>query len=160
MPRLVLDPLDDAHADPGEPRGLEDACAFGELIADRLDPPAVYGWPTDRGGTAAAFLEDRVTAESLFCLWCGKGFTPRRDGGKPQVFCRPVCRRRFDAAGRRWVADAIATGALTVDALRNGAAATRALLAGGAPPVPISEPQKPAPVAPAERPDGPRRSAR
>jgi len=28
----------------------------------------------------------------------------RRDGGKPQVFCRPPGRRAFDAAGRRSVA--------------------------------------------------------
>jgi hypothetical protein len=71
------------------------------------------------------------------CLWCGKGFTPRRHGGKRQVFCRPACRRDFDAAGRRWVAEAIATGALTVDALRNGAAATRALLSGAISPAPV-----------------------
>jgi hypothetical protein len=64
------------------------------------------------------------------CLWCGKGFTPRHDGGKRQVFCRPVCRRAFDAAGRRWVAEAIATGTLSLDALRDGPAATRALLPG------------------------------
>jgi hypothetical protein len=65
--------------------------------------------------------DDRV------CLWCRKPFTPRRDGGKPQVFCRPACRRDFDTAGRRWVAEALATGMLTVDALKNGPAATRAL---------------------------------
>jgi len=62
------------------------------------------------------------------CLWCGRPFQARRDGGKRQVFCRPACRRDFDAAGRRWVAEAIATGAMTVDALRNGLAATRALV--------------------------------
>jgi hypothetical protein len=61
------------------------------------------------------------------CLWCRKLFTPRRDGGKPQVFCRPACRRDFDAAGRRWVAEAIAAGVLTVGAVKNGAPATRAL---------------------------------
>jgi len=52
--------------------------------------------------------------------WCRCRFTPRSTGGKRQVFCRPCCRRAFDAAGRRWVADAIAAGMLTVDALRNG----------------------------------------
>jgi hypothetical protein len=62
------------------------------------------------------------------CLWCGKGFAPRRDGGKRQLFCRPACRRSFDRAGRRWVAEAIATGVLTVDALTTGPAATRALV--------------------------------
>jgi hypothetical protein len=66
-----------------------------------------------------------------FCPWCEKGFTPRSDGGKPQLFCRPACRRHFDAAGRRWVAEAIATGVLPLDALRSGAAATRALCRSG-----------------------------
>jgi hypothetical protein len=65
---------------------------------------------------------------SRICLWCGKGFDPRRDGGKPQVFCRPVCRRAFDAAGRRWVADAITTGRLLVQEIQNGLVATRALM--------------------------------
>ena len=74
------------------------------------------------------------------CLWCGNGFTPRRDGGKPQVYCREACRRSLDAAGRRWVAEAIASGMLTVDALRNGPGVTRALLPGAISPPPIDEP--------------------
>jgi hypothetical protein len=65
------------------------------------------------------------------CPWCNRPFTPRRDGGKAQRFCRPACRRAYDAAGRRWVAEAIAGGMLTLGALRNGAAATRALAGGG-----------------------------
>ena len=79
-------------------------------------------------------------ANSQLCFWCGKGFMPRRDGGKRQVFCREACRRSFEAAGRRWVAEAIATGTLSVDALRNGTAATRALLPGAISSAPISEP--------------------
>jgi hypothetical protein len=86
------------------------------------------------------------------CLWCGKGFTPRCDGGKRQVFCRPTCRRAFDAAGRRWVSEAIASGMLSVDALRNGPGATRALFAGVISPGRIDEPRKPIPPTPAERP--------
>jgi hypothetical protein len=74
------------------------------------------------------------------CGWCGRAFVPRRDGGKRQVFCRPACRRGFDAAGRRWVSEAIATGMLTIDALRSGAAATRALLQGANSPPPVSQP--------------------
>ena len=35
-----------------------------------------------------------------------------RAGGKEQRFCRPVCRRAYDAAGRRFVAEAIACGLL------------------------------------------------
>jgi hypothetical protein len=87
------------------------------------------------------------------CLWCGKGFAPRRDGGKRQVFCRPACRRGFDAAGRRFVAEAIASGTLSLDALRNGAAATRALLAGATPPSAVSEPQDAVPAVSADRAD-------
>jgi hypothetical protein len=82
------------------------------------------------------------------CLWCGHAFTPRATGGKAQRFCRPGCRRAFDAAGRRWVAEAIDGGMLTVDALRSGAAATRALAgAGRTPPkAPLPPPQPPDPV--------------
>ena len=92
-----------------------------------------------------------MTAHS--CLWCSKAFVPRKDGGKPQVFCRPACRRGFDAAGRRWVAEAIATGTLSLGALRNGPGATRALVPTAISPVPISASPNPTPVAPAERPD-------
>jgi hypothetical protein len=48
------------------------------------------------------------------------------------------------------VAEAIASGLLTIDALRNGAAATRTFLAGAISPAPVSEPQKSALVAPEE----------
>jgi hypothetical protein len=88
------------------------------------------------------------------CGWCSKAFAPRRDGGKPQLFCRPACRRAFDAGGRRWVADAIAGGVLTLDALRNGFATTRALLPVAISPASIDDAAlQLAPVAPAESPD-------
>jgi hypothetical protein len=45
------------------------------------------------------------------------------------------------------VAEAIATGTLTLGALRNGAEATRALLPGVIPPAAISEPPDAAPAA-------------
>ena len=66
------------------------------------------------------------------------------------MFCRPPCRRGFDAAGRRWVAEAIAIGVLTVDELKNSPTATRALLPADTRPAPVSErqPQHPTPVAP------------
>jgi hypothetical protein len=89
-------------------------------------------------------------SEGAMCGWCGRAFAPRRDGGKPQVFCRPVCRRGFDSAGRRWVSEAIASGVLAIDALRKGAAATRALLPGAISPASISEAEEPAHVAPAK----------
>jgi len=89
------------------------------------------------------------------CLWCGRGFTPRATGGKTQRFCRPRCRRAFDAAGRRWIAVALTSGALTIahlkSPLKNDLRATRALLPGAVSPAPVHEPQKPAPVAPAEQ---------
>jgi hypothetical protein len=54
------------------------------------------------------------------CLWCGSRFERRNDGGKAQRFCRPACRYALDAAGRRWIAGALASGDLTSDMLRNG----------------------------------------
>jgi hypothetical protein len=65
------------------------------------------------------------------------------------VFCCPVCRRAFDAAGRQWVAEAIATGVLTVDALKNGPVSTRALGPATTSPLPVGEvpPQRFEPVA-------------
>jgi len=44
------------------------------------------------------------------CTWCGRAFTPRTTGGKLQTFCRTGCRRAFDTAGRKYVAEAIADG--------------------------------------------------
>jgi hypothetical protein len=88
--------------------------------------------------------------EAVFCVWCSHAFIPRATGGKRQVFCRPACRRGFDAAGRRWVAEAIASGTLTLDALRNGAAATRALLPMAISPAAIPEAQDAAPAASAD----------
>jgi len=73
------------------------------------------------------------------CLWCGRAFTPR---GKAQRFCRPACRRAYDAAGRRWVAWALAIGTLTIPDLRNASSTTRALAAAGK--IPSETPLAPA----------------
>jgi hypothetical protein len=73
------------------------------------------------------------------CFWCGKNFKPRANGGKTQRFCRPLCRRVFDAAGRRWVAEAIAAGTLTIGMLRNDSATTRALTGIAGPPAAAPE---------------------
>ena len=90
---------------------------------------------------------------SRVCLWCCKYFKTRCDGGKRQVFCCPACRREHDAAGRRWVAQAIATGTLTVDELKNGPAATRALLPSViSSALALLRPRKTGSVASAERP--------
>ena len=81
----------------------------------------------------------------MLCGWCGKGFRPRTTGGKPQTFCREACRRTFDAAGRRWIAAAVAEGSLTVAALKNAPNARRPLLPRAVSPT--------ADVTPAESPD-------
>jgi hypothetical protein len=78
--------------------------------------------------------------QAAACTWCNSSYMPRTTGGHAQRFCRPACRRGFDAAGRRWVAEAIARGMLTIDALRDGAVTTRALLQGAISPAPISLP--------------------
>ena len=105
-----------------------------------------------RPGSKASAL---MTEASDRCLWCGSRFEPRNDGGKAQRFCRPACRRALDAAGRRWIAGALASGALSSGDVRNGSLTTRALL-------PSAEAQAPnlgghsagqsAPVAPPEPP--------
>ena len=89
------------------------------------------------------------------CLWCGRGFTPRATGGKTQRFCRPRCRRAFDAAGRRWIAAALTSGVLTIAHLKSplkiDLCATRALLRGAASSSGDDRAEKPAIVAPVER---------
>jgi len=74
-----------------------------------------------------------------------QGVRPRTTGGKPQTFCREACRRTFDAAGRRWIAAAVAEGSLTVAALKNAPNARRPLLPRAVSPT--------ADVTPAESPD-------
>jgi hypothetical protein len=60
----------------------------------------------------------------------------------------PPCRRAFETAGRRFVAEAIASGTLTVDALKKCSAATPALLPLAMPLTPVpEEPQKSAAIA-------------
>lgn len=73
------------------------------------------------------------------CRWCSRTFRPRGSGGKAQHFCRPACRRALDAAGRRYVAEALASGMLTVADLESGPAATRALPIEAAEPLPAPE---------------------
>lgn len=68
------------------------------------------------------------------CRWCGRAFQ-RRGGGRVQRFCRPACRRALDAAGRRFVADALASGLLTVADLGTHPAATRAFATSTAAPL-------------------------
>jgi hypothetical protein len=83
------------------------------------------------------------------CFWCGACFEPRNDGGKAQRFCRPTCRRAFETASRRFVAEAIAAGTLTIDMLRNSAASTRALVMHQFSPSPVPSLPKPEEARPA-----------
>ena len=53
------------------------------------------------------------------CTWCGVSFTPRTTGGKPQRFCSERCRRQFDSGCRAWAEQAVASGLLTVSALKD-----------------------------------------
>jgi hypothetical protein len=59
----------------------------------------------------------------------------------------------FWSALRRWAERAVAAGALTVDHVKSGDPVACTLLSSGTSPSPVREPQKSAPIAPAERPD-------
>jgi hypothetical protein len=89
-------------------------------------------------------------SSAFCCLWCGRSF-PARRGGSPQRFCCAAHRLAFWSALRRWAERAVAAGVLTVADVRNGATPACTLRPGGISPAPVSEPQKPSPVAPAER---------
>jgi hypothetical protein len=90
--------------------------------------------------------------EATACSWCERSFRPRRTGGRVQRFCCPLCRRAFHTAARAWALNAIAVGALPIADLRNGVAATRALIPGPASTeaVPQAPPRQSARPAPAE----------
>ena len=69
------------------------------------------------------------------CLWCGRSYEARKDGGKRQRFCSPAHRRAFYHAAGLWMAAAIETGLVSRALLRKGLASNAALLLGsvGAP---------------------------
>jgi hypothetical protein len=90
-----------------------------------------------------------MTGGAAPCPWCGRTFAPRTTGGHAQVYCSQPCRRAYDAAGRKFVATAIASGTLTVDALK----ATRALPPRTISPAPIDAVRLPVAAAPPESAD-------
>ena len=94
-----------------------------EPLATTADVP-----PTDDGERAAP-------DPSCACSWCGTAFQPRADGGTPQRFCKPACRRAFDHASRAWVRRQVDAGLLSVADLRDGPGTARALLPGTYPPL-------------------------
>jgi hypothetical protein len=63
------------------------------------------------------------------------------------VFCGPACRQQYHSATRRWAEAAVAAGTLSLDQIRNGAAAACTLLPGAISPAPLSEHRKAAAVA-------------
>ena len=68
--------------------------------------------------------------ESRSVYGCGRAFTPRHRRQGPAVL-PPRLSPELDADGRRRVAEAIADGMLTLDALRTGAAVTPCWHASG-----------------------------
>ena len=83
------------------------------------------------------------------CLWCGRSFTARR-GGSPQRFCRARCRTAFWSALRRWAERAVASGALTIDHIRNADPAACMLVPDDISSAPAPLGQKTAPQAASE----------
>ena len=67
------------------------------------------------------------------CLWYGKKFGPRQDGGKRQRFCAEPCRRHFAKAALAWTEEAVASGALAREQLRKASPATRRSFLEGEP---------------------------
>jgi hypothetical protein len=67
-----------------------------------------------------------MTTAAPSCAWCGHAFAPRR-GGTAKVFCTPAHRAAYHRATRQWCEREIAAGRLTVESLRNGAAAAYTL---------------------------------
>ena len=72
------------------------------------------------------------------CAWCDRPFTPRHTGGHDQRFCRQSCRRALHSVVRRWVLAELAAGRLSLDAIKSGLPATRALITGTVSPSPLT----------------------
>jgi hypothetical protein len=55
---------------------------------------------------------------SMSCAWCGHSFRARQNGGKPQRFCCAGHRSRYWGTGRKWLAQAVEAGFISLDDLR------------------------------------------
>jgi hypothetical protein len=73
------------------------------------------------------------------CSWCATPFRPRR-GGSRQRFCCPGHRNEFHSLARSWAEKAVASGALTVSNLQNGAIEPCTLPQDSPAPVPPRDP--------------------
>ena len=67
------------------------------------------------------------------CLWCGRPFPPRRDGGHTQRFCGTPCRRALDAGLRSWTLAELAAGRIKLSTTFGRHRLQRARCAWGAP---------------------------
>jgi hypothetical protein len=86
--------------------------------------------------------------EQPSCPWCDRPFRARQTGGRMQRFCRPACRRAFHAVVRTWALDAIADGTLSIEEIRSGASAARALRRSGGRVSPLRDAGPPDPALP------------
>jgi hypothetical protein len=50
---------------------------------------------------------DAAASIEVHCVWCGRAFTPRTNGGSSQKFCCSGHRQAFWIAARRWTMRAI-----------------------------------------------------
>ncbi len=71
---------------------------------------------------------------SQICTWCGTEYEPRNNGGKPQRFCSPDCRRDFFAACRAWAAREFEAGRVSVKDLQGASAQCARCYKGAAAP--------------------------
>ena len=94
-------------------------------------PPDVRPETEPRSRTEKAIptqIQKEGRMSTCVCLWCQGRFKPRSDGGRPQRYCSPACRRSFDGAARSWVRQAVDDGSLTLPDLQKASPATRALV--------------------------------
>ena len=75
---------------------------------------------------------ERSSTAACACLWCGRPFTLRTDGGRRRRFCLPLHRTAYYSAARRFVDQLVQQGRLSATVL-HAPPATCTLLPGGMP---------------------------
>ena len=89
-----------------------------ELVQPRIAERTLAGWHSittstkvdsslsiERWGMNKIMTIDpqiRTASPQATCPWCDIRFSTRQNGGKPQRFCCPACRRNFHDSLRRW----------------------------------------------------------
>ena len=95
-----------------------------------------YGWTAKSPDPASGDRCSRPGESGIMncaCLWCGRPFEPRSNGGKRQRFCAEPCRRAFAKAALAWTVEAVASGALVREELWSASPATRRSILEGEP---------------------------